>query len=67
MAGTFARPTVATVFGCVILFIVDNAVGPPVLNFSIALLFNNGFSLVANTVNLLFTNFRNPNLFANYP
>ena len=32
----------------------------------IALLFNNGFSLIANTVNLLFTNFRNPNLLANY-
>ena len=33
----------------------------------IALLFNNGFSLIANTVNLLFTNFRNPNLLANCP
>ena len=33
----------------------------------VALLFNNGFPLIANTVNLLFTDFRNPYLFANGP
>ncbi len=33
----------------------------------IALLFYNGFSLIANTVDLLLADFRNPYLFANCP
>jgi hypothetical protein len=33
----------------------------------VALLFDNGFPLIANTVNLLFADFRNPYLFANCP
>ena len=33
----------------------------------VTLLFDNGFPLIANTVNLLFADFRNPYLFANCP
>ena len=73
---TLFRHHLANLVGAYALFwdhladLVAASLDPLLLNHFadfVALLFDNGFPLIANTINLLFADFRNPYLFTNCP